>query len=132
MSIWHGTSRACCPSVCHTGILGLERENGSFTLTDIAPDAEYRISSNSVLIASRIPANSRKTPAGLRLGYYRVNRVVFGTRAHEISDKIAPIVASVASDPSGRTRAAKRVAGRTVYIARDTAKGLLIYRVGTD
>jgi hypothetical protein len=95
-------------------------------------DAEYRISSNSVLIASRIGANSRKTPAGLRLGYYRVNRVVFGTRAHAISDKVARIVASVANDPSGRTRVAKRVAGRTVRITRDTAKGLLIYRVGTD
>jgi hypothetical protein len=95
-------------------------------------DAEYRISSNSVLIASRIGATSRKTPAGLRLGYYRVNRVIFGTRAHSISDKIAPSVASVARDPSGRTRVAKRIAGRTVQIFRDTAKGLLIYRVGTD
>jgi hypothetical protein len=66
------------------------------------------------------------------LGYYRVNRVVFGTRAHAISDKVARIVASVANDPSGRTRVAKRVAGRTVRITRDTAKGLLIYRVGTD
>jgi len=106
--------------------------DGSRTAFAHTRDAEYRISSNSVLIASRIAANSHKTPAGLRLGYYRVNRVVFGTRAHEISDKIAPIVASVASDPSGRTRVAKRVAGRTVHVVRDTAKGLLIYRVGTD
>jgi hypothetical protein len=106
--------------------------NGSRSAFARTADAEYRISSNSVLIASPIRANSRKTPTGLRRGYYRVNRVVFGTRAHAISDKIAPTVASVAADPSGRTRVAKRVAGRTVQIFRDTAKGLLVYRVGTD
>lgn len=95
-------------------------------------DAEYRISSNSVTIASPIGARSRKEPAGLRMGYYRVNRVVFGTRAHAISDQVAPIVAAVAKDPSGRTRVEKRVAGRTVRVVRDTANRLLIYRVGTD
>ncbi len=106
--------------------------NGSRSAFARTGGAEYRISSNSVSISSRIGANPRKTPAELRLGYYRVNRVIFGTRAHAISDLVAPIVASVARDPSGRTRAAKRIAGRTVRIVRDTANGLLIYRVGTD
>jgi len=93
---------------------------------------QYRIASNTVTVASPIRAKSRKTPSGLRMGYYRVNRVVFGTRAHAISDKIAAIVASVAQDPSGRTRVARRVAGRTVRVYRDTRRGLLVYRVGTD
>ena len=106
--------------------------NGSRSAFARTADAEYRISSNSVTIASRIAANSRKTPAGLRLGYYRVNRAIFGTRAHAISDKVAPIVASVAKDPSGRTRVAKRIAGRSVHVSRDAARGLLIYRVRTD
>jgi len=106
--------------------------NGSSTAISRTTDTEYRISSNSVSISSRVGANPRKTPAGLRLGYYRVNRVIFGTRAHAISDLVAPIVASVARDPSGRTRASKRIAGRSVHIYRDSAKGLLIYRVGTD
>ena len=106
--------------------------NGSRSAFARTANAEYRISSNSVTIASRIAANSRKTPAGLRLGYYRVNRAIFGTRAHAISDRVAPIVASVAKDPSGRTRVAKRIAGRSVHVSRDAARGLLIYRVGTD
>jgi hypothetical protein len=106
--------------------------NGSRTAVARTADTEYRVSSNSVSISSRIGANPRKTPAGLRMGYYRVNRVIFGTRAHAISDLVAPIVASVARDPSGRTRAAKRIAGRSVQIFRDPTNGLLVYRVGTD
>jgi len=95
-------------------------------------NTEYRISSNSVSIRSPVGSNSRKTPAGLRMGYYRVNRVVFGTRAHAISDTVAPFVAAVAKDPSGRTRFVKRVAGRTVQVTRDASNQLLIYRVGMD
>jgi hypothetical protein len=93
---------------------------------------EYRIQSNTVTVVSPIGASSRKTPSGLKTGYYRVNRAVFGTKSHAISRKVAPIVASVAGDPSGRTRVARRVAGRVVQIFRDTGRGLIVYRVGTD
>lgn len=94
--------------------------------------AEFRIQSNTVTVASPIGTNTSKTPSSLRSGYYRVNRAVFGTKSHTISRKVAPIVASVAGDPSGRTRVARRVAGRTVMVFRDTRRGLLVYRVGTD
>lgn len=93
---------------------------------------EFRIQSNTVTVASPIGTSSRKTPSGLKTGYYRVNRAVFGTKSHAISRKVAPIVASVAGDPSGRTRVARRVAGRVVRIYRDTGRGLIVYRVGTD
>jgi hypothetical protein len=93
---------------------------------------EYRIRSNSVSVTSKIGARARETPAAIRLGYYRVNRTVFGTRAHAISKQVGGLVARVAADPSGRTRVARRVAGRTIQIARDTRRGVLIYRIGTD
>jgi hypothetical protein len=38
----------------------------------------------------------------------------------------------VAADPSGRTRIARRIAGRTVSIVRDTRRGLLVYGVRSD
>jgi hypothetical protein len=93
---------------------------------------EYRIRANSVSVTSPIASRGNRAPGDIRIGYYRVNKVVFGTRAHAISGSVASLVAKVAADPSGRTRIVRRVAGRSLHIIRDPVRGTLLYQIGTD
>jgi hypothetical protein len=93
---------------------------------------EYRIQSAAVTASTRIPGRSRSAPPEMKLGYHRVNRAVFGTRAQTISRSVEPLVAQVAADPSGKTRIVRRIAGRTVSVTRDARRGLLVYQVRAD
>jgi len=93
---------------------------------------EYRVQPDVVIASTPIKGLSRSVSSGARLGYVRVNRAVFGTRAHSISESVARFVSQVAADPSGKTRVVRRVAGRTVSVTRDTGRGLLVYGVYAD
>jgi hypothetical protein len=95
-------------------------------------NTEYRIQPDAVIVATRISSRNRSTPATAKVGYYRVNRAVFGTRAHAISRSVGPLVARVAADPTGKTRFGRRIAGRTVSVTRDARRGLLVYQVHAD
>jgi len=93
---------------------------------------EYRIQPDVISASTPIQRLSRSAPSGARLGYVRVNRAVFGTRAHSISESVSQFVSLVAADPSGKTRIVRRVAGRTVSVTRDSRRGLLVYGVHAD
>jgi hypothetical protein len=95
-------------------------------------NTEFRVQPDAVIAATSIPSHARTTPPEAHVGYLRVNRVVFGTRAYAISQSLEPLVAKVTADPSGKTRIVRRVAGRTVSVIRDTRRRLLFYRVHAD
>jgi len=97
-----------------------------------AGPTEFQIRPAFVSAATSQARSSRRTSNAVRTSYVRVNRAVFGTRAHSISEGVAALVDKVARDPSGRTRIERRIAGRTVRIARDPQRGLLIYQVHAD
>jgi hypothetical protein len=93
---------------------------------------EYLIRPDFVSAATSLPRTSRSASNQVRTSYVRVNRAVFGTRAHAITQSVAPLVDQVAADASGRTRIVRRIAGRTVRIVRDTQRDLLVYGVHSD
>jgi len=97
-----------------------------------AGNTEFEIRPDFVSAATKLAPSSRRVSSEVRSGYVRVNRAVFGTRAQAISDGVAGLVDQVAADPSGRTRIARRIAGRTVRILRDPQRGLLVYGVQSD
>lgn len=95
-------------------------------------NTEFRVQPDAVIAATSIPSHARTTPPEAHVGYLRVNRVVFGTRAQAVSESVGPLVAKVTADPSGKTRVVRRVAGRTVSVIRDPRRRLLFYRVHAD
>jgi hypothetical protein len=97
-----------------------------------AGNTEFAIRPDFVSAATRVTPSIRRTPPEVRNSYVRVNRAVFGTRAHAISEGVASLVDQVVADPSGRTRIARRIAGRTVSVVRDTERGLLVYGIRSD
>jgi len=82
-----------------------------------------------VPMSSAISAKRRHLPTSARLGLSRVNQAIFALRAEAVTDIVVPLAERVSKDPSGRTRFDKRIAGRTVRIARDPRRGQLVYSV---
>jgi len=93
---------------------------------------EYRVRRDLVTASTVVARSSRSASADVNNGMVRVNHVVFGTRAASISRSLKSVIGRIAADPSGRTRFARRVAGRTVRIERDVRAGRIVYAVSPD
>jgi hypothetical protein len=89
----------------------------------------YEVRPDRVVMSSAISAKRRHLPTSARLGLSRVNQAIFALRAEAVTDIVVPLAERVSKDPSGRTRFDKRIAGRTVRIARDPRRGQLVYSV---
>ncbi len=89
----------------------------------------YQVGTDSVSVATPIAPRVRTPPPPARRGVYRLNQAVFGTRGNAVNEHVAPLIARVAADPTGKTRFVQRVAGRTVYVSRDPARGFLVYAI---
>jgi hypothetical protein len=89
----------------------------------------YEVRPDRVVMSSAISAKRRRLPTSARLGLLRVNQAIFALRAEAVTDIMVPLAERVSKDPSGRTRFDKRIAGRTVRIARDPRRGQLVYSV---
>ena len=92
-------------------------------------NTRFEVRSDAVTATMPIPAGRGATPGQARLAFLRINRAVFGTQAGDVDQRVAGLAARVSNDPSGRTRIAQRIAGRTVRIHRIPARGWLVYSV---
>jgi hypothetical protein len=94
-----------------------------------AGSVRYQVGTDTVSVATPIAPSVRTTSPSARHGVYRLNQAVFGTRGHAVDEHMNPLVAQVVSDPTGKTRVVRRVAGRTVSVSRDPKRGFLIYAI---
>ncbi len=76
-----------------------------------------------------IASGPSATPIRARRAYTRINRAVFGTQAQHVNRVVASLAERVSRDPSGKTRIAQRIAGRTVRIHRIPSRGWWVYSV---
>lgn len=103
--------------------------NGTRRFAAKVGGTRYEVGPDRVVMSSAISAKRRSLPTSARLGLTRVNHAIFALRAEAITDAMIPLAERVSKDPSGRTRFDKRIAGRTVRIARDPSRGRLVYSV---
>jgi len=103
--------------------------NGTRSFAAKVGGTQYEVRPDRVVMSSAIAAKRRSLPTSARLGVTRVNQAIFAQRADSITDAVIPLAERVSKDPSGRTRFDKRIAGRTVRIARDPRRGQLVYSV---
>lgn len=108
----------------------------SGTLADGRPEhhanlgpMRYEVRSDLLTVSAPIPPRGRSPSKRTLHGFYRINEAVFGANAEKVSRRIEPLVSRVAADTSGRTRIVRRVAGRTVSVARDPQRGVIVYSV---
>jgi hypothetical protein len=115
-----------------TGVSGWQRTAGPGAVpqrTARSGDTRYEVRADAVTASTPIAAGRATTPRAARLAFVRVNRAVFGTQAGAVNRAVVGWAEQVARDPSGRTRIAQRVAGRTVRIHRLASRGWLVYSV---
>lgn len=105
--------------------------DGSQVRTGRSGSARYEVRPERVSVVASI-GSGRRTPVAARVGYVRVNAAIFGARAEEVSRSVEDWVDRVSNDTSGRTRLARRIAGRTIQVTRVPDRGLLVYSVHTD
>ena len=91
--------------------------------------AVYEVRADRITISAPIATRAVRTPEAVRTGLVRVNNAVFGANAPSVSRFVAQVAERVCADASGRTQVTRRVAGRTVRIARVPASGVLVYTV---
>ncbi len=103
--------------------------DGTPKRTATSGSVRYQVGTDVVSVATPIAPRVRTTPAPARRGVYRLNQAVFGTRGNAVNEHVDPLIARVAADPTGKTRIVQRVAGRTVYVTRDPARGFLVYAI---
>jgi hypothetical protein len=103
--------------------------NGTRSFAAKVGGTQYEVRPDRVVMSSAIAAKRRSLPTSARLGVTRINQAIFAQRAEAITDAVIPLAERVSEDPSGRTRFDKRIAGRTVRIARDPRRGRLVYSV---
>jgi len=114
------------------GVSGWQSSTGAGGLprrTARSGNTRFEVRSDTVTAATPIPGGRGATTGQARLAFLRVNRAVFGTQAAAVNQRVAGLAARVSNDPSGRTRIAQRIAGRTVRIHRIPARGWLVYSV---
>jgi hypothetical protein len=99
--------------------------------SQIADDGttRYLVAPDSVSVAARIGPSRRSTLETARRGAYRLNRAVFGTRANAVDKHMEPLLVKAVSNSDGPSKQVQRVAGRTVIVSRDHARGFLIYTI---
>jgi hypothetical protein len=105
------------------GVGGLPQQTARFGNT------RFEVRSDTVTATTPMPAGPGATPGRARLAFLRVNQAVFGSQAGHVNQQVAGLASRVSSDPSGRTRIAQRIAGRTVRIHRIPARGWFVYSV---
>ena len=89
----------------------------------------FEVRPDSVTAMTAIASGPSATPVRARRAYARINRAVFGTRAQYVNQVVASLADRVSRDPSGKTRIAQRIAGRTVRIHRLSSGGWWVYSV---
>ncbi len=89
----------------------------------------FEVRPDSVTAMTAIASGPSATPLRARRAYTRINRAVFGTRAQHVNQIVASLAERVSRDPSGKTRIAQRIAGRTVRIHRLPSGGWWVYSV---
>jgi hypothetical protein len=103
--------------------------DGRAALRAHAGATTYQVRPDSVSVRSPIGVRRKTPPARARNAVFRVNQAIFGTRATAVTRQAETLLSRVAADTSGRTRFVRRMAGRTIEIARDAPSGLLLYAV---
>jgi hypothetical protein len=114
------------------GVSGWQRSTGAGGVPQRmarSGNTRFEVRSDTVMVTTPIPAGRGATPGQARLAFLRVNRAVFGTQAGDVNQRVAGLAARVSNDPSGGTRIAQRMAGRTVRIHRIPARGWFVYSV---
>jgi hypothetical protein len=89
----------------------------------------YELRPDAVTVATAASAKTRSLTRSMRLGLVRVNRAVFPHKGDAVTEVMLPFAKRVAADVSGRTRVARRVAGRTIRIQRRPSDGLVVYSI---
>jgi hypothetical protein len=89
----------------------------------------YEVRPDAVTVATAASAKTRGLTRSMRMGLARVNRAVFPHKGDAVTETMLPFAKQVMADVSGRTRVARRVAGRTIRIERRPSDGLVVYSI---
>jgi len=114
------------------GVSGWQRSTGAGGVPQRSArsgNTHFEVRSDSVTVTTPIAAGRGAMSGQARLAFLRINRAVFGTQAGDVNQRVAGLAARVSNDPSGKTRIAQRIAGRTVRIHRIPSRGWLVYSV---
>jgi hypothetical protein len=103
--------------------------DGRRLFTAKAGSTRYEVRPDRVAAATDMSAKTRRLPAAARLAVTRINGAIFGVRAEAVTQATLKLAEQVSKDPSGRTRFAKRIHGRTVQITRVPAQGVFVYSI---
>jgi hypothetical protein len=89
----------------------------------------YQVRPDAVSVTATIGVRGKTASTRAMRAVLRINQAIFGTRAQAVSQRTEVLLSRVAADTSGRTRFVRRIAGRTIEVARDTSSGGLLYSV---
>ncbi len=115
-----------------TGITGWRRAVGPDGVEQRRAESDgirFEVRPDAVTAMTAIASGPSATPIRARRAYTRINRAVFGTHAQRVNRVVASLSDRVSRDPSGKTRIAQRIAGRTVRIHRLRSRGWWVYSV---
>jgi len=104
------------------------RDGGSVYTAKVG-STRYEVRGDRVAFTVPLPRGARRVPESARLAMQRVNNAVFGAKSDAVTDLVMKLAERAAADGSGRTRYAKRVAGRTIRVGRLLDAGVLAYSV---
>lgn len=115
-----------------SGWRGGRLADGRQVRTARSGSTQWELRSDRVTFSARIGSGQTSTPGAARVAYVRLNQAVYGLTAEKVNPVVQALAARVAADPSGRTRFAQRLGGRTVRIGRVAAQGLLVYSIDAE
>ena len=89
----------------------------------------YEVRDDRVAFTVAIKSKRKSLPGSARLAIQRVNAAIFGAKADAVTQKMMSLAERAASDRTGRTAFAKRIAGRTIRIGRRNDAGVFAYSI---